>query len=130
MKKLIALASCVALAACAQGEDDAAVEADAATTAEAPAEESMAGTYEATMADGTVVTTIVDEDGNYVDRVDGARVEMGTVAMVNGQTCFNSSEEGSAPDCWTDGEKAEDGSWTATNDDGESVTVRKVETAS
>ncbi|MCB2082986.1 MAG: hypothetical protein H6920_04205 [Sphingomonadaceae bacterium] len=131
MKKLILMAGCAALAACSGAKEDAAPEGDAAaTTAEAPAEDSMAGTYEATAADGTVITTTIDAEGNYVDTVDGKQTGSGTVAVAkNGQTCFNSSEAGAAPECWTDGEKAEDGSWTATNDDGESVTVRKVEPA-
>ncbi|MDN3645303.1 hypothetical protein QWY75_03660 [Pontixanthobacter aestiaquae] len=127
MKKLIVLASCVALAACSKGEAPA--EPDAEVTAEAPtAEDSMAGTYESTMADGSKATTVITEDGKYTNTAADGTVTTGEVSQAaNGQTCFNSSEEGSAPECWTDGEPAEDGSWVATNDDGVSVTVRKME---
>ncbi len=127
MKKLIAIAGAAALAACSQGEAPAEEDANAAA-AEAPAEEeSMAGTYDVTAADGTVTATTIDADGNYTVTAGDEQVASGTVAVTNGQTCFNSSEEGSAPECWTDGEPAEDGSWVATSDDGETVTVKKRE---
>jgi len=126
MKKIMTLAACAALAACSQAEAPAEEEA----VVEAPVEEeSMAGAFEATAEDGSTSTTVLDADGNYTETAADGTVSSGTVAMVNGQTCFNSSEEGAAPDCWTDGEAAEDGSWVATNDDGVSVTVRKVEAA-
>lgn len=124
MKKIIVLAGCAVLAACSGGETPA--EPDAETmTAEAPAEDSMAGTYDVTNADGSTGTTTIDADGNYTSTAADGTVATGTVARVNGQTCFNSSEEGSAPDCWTDGEPAADGSWVATSDDGVKVTVRQ-----
>ena len=126
MKKIIVLASCLALAACSKG--DAPAEPDAEVTAETPAAaDSMAGTYEATAADGSKSTTVMAEDGSYTETAADGTVTTGTVAMVKDQTCFNSSAEGAAPSCWTDGEPAEDGSWVATNDDGVAVTVRKVE---
>ena len=125
MKKIVVLASCIALAACSKG--DAPAEPDAEVTAETPvAEESMAGTYEATAADGSKSTTVMGDDGSYSETAADGTVTTGTVAMVKDQTCFNSSEEGAAPECWTDGEPAEDGSWVATSDDGVEVTIRKV----
>ncbi len=131
MKKLIALASCVALAACSQGEADAPAEGetDATMTAEAPAAvdgDTMAGTYDVTAADGTTFTASLNADGTYTDTAaDGSVMESGTFVETNGQTCFNSSEEGAAPNCWTVGEPAEDGTISATNDDGETVTMTK-----
>ena len=125
MKKLIAIAGFAALAACSQGEAPAEQETVAATE-EAPAEDSMAGTYDVTASDGSVSTTTIDADGNYVTTsADGTETERGTMVQTNGQSCFNSAEEGSAPDCWTDGEPAADGSWVATSDAGETVTVMK-----
>ena len=121
MKKLITLAACATLAACSQAEAPAEEEA----AVEAPAEESMVGTYDATWADGTVRTTTIDADGNFVNMEGDTEIGRGTVAAVNGQTCFNSAEEGSAPVCYTDSEPAEDGSWVATADDGTEVTVMK-----
>ncbi|MFZ1742480.1 MAG: hypothetical protein WAT93_06475 [Pontixanthobacter sp.] len=129
MKKLFVIAGVVALAACSKAE--APVEADKTETAAAvaPAEESMAGTYDVTNADGTTGSTTVDADGNYVDMVDGKETARGTIKVTKGQTCFNSSEKGSAPECWTDGEPAADGSWVSTSDEGVKVTVKKREVA-
>lgn len=124
MKKLILIAGCVSLAACSQGEAPA--EADKEMmAAETAAEETLVGTYDATGADGVTSVTTVDTEGNYTVTVDGAEVEAGTVVETADQTCFNSSEEGSAPECWTDGEPAEDGSWVATSDDGATMTITK-----
>lgn len=125
MKKLIAIAGCAILAACSQGEAPAEQETVVAAE-EAPAEDSMAGSYDVTASDGSVSTTTIDADGNYVTTsADGTETERGTMVQTNGQTCFNSAVEGSAPDCWTDGEPAADGSWVATSDAGETVTVMK-----
>lgn len=129
MKKLTMIAGCVSLAACSGADAPAEGEAETGTeavTAEATAAEGLLGTYEVTNADGTVGTTTFDAEGGYVSMANGAETGRGTVAMVNGQTCFNSAEEGSAPECWTDGEPAEDGSWVSTSDDGETVTVKKM----
>lgn len=126
------IAGCVSLAACSGADAPAEGEADTEiVTAEATATEGLLGAYEVTYADGTIGTTTFDADGGYVSTAsDGTENGSGTVAMVNGQTCFNSAEEGSAPECWTDGEPAEDGSWVSTSDDGETVTVRKMADAS
>lgn len=124
MKKLILIAGCVSLAACSQS--DAPAEAEKEMMApEAVAEDTLAGTYDATGADGVTSVTTIDAEGNYTVSVDGAEVESGTVVETASQTCFNSAEEGSAPECWTDGEPAEDGSWVATSDDGATMTVKK-----
>lgn len=131
MKKLTMIAGCVSLAACSGADAPAEGEADTEiVSAEAPASEGLLGTYEVTNADGTVGTTTFDAEGGYISMADDAETGRGTVAMVNGQTCFNSAEEGSAPECWTDGEPAEDGSWVSTSDDGETVTVKKMAEAS
>ena len=129
MNKIIVLASCIALAACSKGEAPAESDSDTAPEAVAASEDSMAGTYEATYDDGTKSMTVMTDDGKYTETGADGKVTTGEISMVNGQTCFNSSEEGSAPECWTDGDPAEDGSWVATNDDGVKVTVRKVEDA-
>jgi len=121
MKKFVTLAACAALAACSQAEAPAEEEA----AVEAPAEESMAGTYDATNADGTTTTTVIDADGNFTTTSGDEELASGTVVATNDQTCFNSSEEGSAPVCYTDGEPAEDGSWVATADDGTELTVSR-----
>lgn len=127
MKKLIALAACVTLAACNNAETEAPTDDTATmTTGDAPAPmaaDSMAGTYDATYADGRVTSTTIDDQGGYVTMENGAEIERGTVVETNGQTCYNSAAEGAAPKCWTQGEPAQDGSFIATSDDGEQITV-------
>lgn len=124
MKKLILIAGCVSLAACSQG--DAPAEADKEMmAAENTTEETLAGTYDSTDSQGQVSVTTIDAEGNYTVSIDGAEVATGTAVVTKDQTCFNSAEEGAAPDCWTDGEPAEDGSWVATSDSGTTVTVMK-----
>lgn len=125
MRLLIAFASCIALAACTQAE---APEADDATEETAAAEtvQTGAGLYEATAADGTTMQSRLNEDGTYQDTgADGAILESGTWKSADNRTCFD-PEGDKAEYCFTDGERAEDGSFTATPDEGEAIMVRPV----
>lgn len=97
------------------------------TVAAAPtvANGSAPGTYEATAADGTVMTTVINADGTYSDTdADGKLVAEGTWAVTDGKTCFTPTTEGVEAMCFTETAPAEDGSFTATPDKGEPVTVR------
>lgn len=134
MRKLILvsapLALPIALAACSQGPaetEEAApevVEEVAMTTANG----SAAGTFTVTTADGEAGgNSMLNADGTYQDmNADGTIASEGTWEVVDGKTCFTASEEGSEAVCWSEGEPGEDGSFTATNDAGESVTVTPV----
>jgi hypothetical protein len=126
MKKLIAAASVLAIAACAEpAPTEEAPEEVVEETAEAPG---GPGTYEVTYADGSVGMLTTTEDGTFTATL-GEESGSGTVSEVDGKVCFD--PEGDDPEqptnCWTTGEVAEDGSWTSTSDDGETVTVRPVE---
>ena len=128
MKKLLIAASILTLAACAEPAQQEEAPVDTAE-AEAPtptvANGSPPGTYEATAADGTVVTTVINADGTYSDSAsDGTVLAEGNWAVVDGKTCFTPSGEGSATMCFTESEPAEDGSFIATPDEGDPVTVR------
>lgn len=128
MKKLIAIASIAALAACQSEPAEEPVAEE--TVTEAPeavtvANGSAPGTYEATAADGTVMTTVINEDGTYTDSdAEGNVVAEGNWAVVDGKTCFTPTTEGVEAMCFTESEPAEDGSFTATPDEGDPVTVR------
>lgn len=129
MKKWIAAASMVAIAACSAP----APTEEAAETTEAPAEETAAipggpGTYEVTYADGSVGMLTTAEDGTFSATV-GEESGTGTITEVDGKVCFDSEGDEEGATCWTNSEVAEDGSWTSTSDDGETVTVRPVEAA-
>ena len=128
MKRLVLVAVLAgALAACG----DAAEEADEPVNEEPPAavaEESSAGTYDVTMADGTKFTSVLNADGTYQDTgADGAETEKGTWEdRDDGKTCFDSEGGDDTVICFTVGETAADGSQVATPDDGtDPLTIKK-----
>ena len=102
-------------------EETAAAEASAVTAANG----SPVGAYEATAADGTVTTTTLNADGTYTDvDAEGNTLAAGTWAVTDGKTCFTPTTEGVTPMCYTESAPAADGSFTATPDEGEPVTVK------
>ena len=120
----LALVPLTVLAACSSepAEEPVAEETVAAVTA---ANGSPAGAYEATAADGTVTTTTLNADGTYTDvDAEGTTVAEGTWAVTDGKTCFTPTTEGVTPMCYTESAPAADGSFTATPDEGDPVTVR------
>ena len=123
MKKWIALASVAALAACQQAEAPA--EEEAMEEAAAPAANEGPGTFEVTYADGSVGTVTTTAEGTFTATL-GDQSGTGTVAQVDGKLCFD--PEGDDPEqptrCWTNSEVGDDGTWTSTSDDGETVTVK------
>jgi len=128
MRKLAIVASLAALAACnpAPKEEPAATET-AAPEAAAPtvANGSGPGTYIVTAPDGTESTSVINADGTYTDMAaDGTVSAEGTWAVTDGKTCFTPKGEGATTECYTESAPAEDGSFTATGDDGTTVTVR------
>ena len=131
MKKFLIIAACGALAACGSNEAEEPVEpidttTQAGTTDTATAGQ-MAGTYEMTMDDGTVVRQQVNADGTYVDTdLQGNELERGTWRQQGSQLCYDDAGPG-AEECWTGGTPGADGSFEATGADGTSITVRRVE---
>lgn len=128
MKRLLMVSLVGTMAAC-QPEPAAEPVAEEATEA-APvtvANGTPVGTFEATAADGSVGTTVINADGTYTDTdSDGNLVAEGTWAVVDGKTCFTPTTEGQKSMCFTETAPAEDGSFTATPDEGDPVTVRPV----
>ena len=130
MKKFLIIAACGALAACGSNDAEEPVEpidttATAGTTDTATTGQ-MAGTYEMTMDDGTVVRQRVNADGTYVDTdMQGNELERGTWRQQGSQLCYDDAGPG-AEECWTGGTPGADGSFEATGADGTSITVRRV----
>lgn len=77
------------------------------------------------MADGTTGTSLLNADGTSQSMdAEGNVVEESTWAVVDGKTCFTSmGEAGEEVECWTESEPDETGTFTATSDAGEVVTV-------
>jgi hypothetical protein len=129
MKRLAIIAGITMLAACGpapkQDEPAAAETTAAEPAAMTTANGSAAGTYLVTNADGSEGTSMLNADGTYTDMAaDGSVASEGTWAVTDGKTCFTSKEEGATPVCWTEAAPGDDGSFTATSDSGETVTVR------
>ncbi len=130
MRKLILLAAPFALAACAQEAE--VEETDAIETMEAEAVTTANGTVtpmraNVSNADGPQGISTVNADGTFQDLdADGELVAEGTWTVTDGKTCFAPTTEGAEGQCWTESEAAEDGSFTATSDDGEEVTVTPI----
>lgn len=127
---VLALVPLTILAACSsEPAEEPATEDVAEEIAEAPAmtaaNGSPAGTYEVTAADGTVTSSTLNADGTYVDTgADGSVLAEGTWAVVDGKTCFTPVTEGEETMCYTETAPGADGSFTATPDEGDPVTVR------
>lgn len=127
MKKFVLLAAaCAAAAACSQTAEEPAppAETTAAEPTTAAADQGVTpGTYDVKMADGSVATTTINADGSYVDTGPEGEQVRGAYARKDGRDCFDPA--GDDPEmCWTVGETAADGSFTATSADGETtVTV-------
>lgn len=121
------LVGLVALAACSKPAPAPAPEPAAEETAAAPAvaNGSGPGTYEVVSADGSIGTSIINADGTYSDMdADGKVIAEGTWAVTDGKTCFTPTTEGVEAMCFTESAPAADGSFTATPDKGDPVTVR------
>jgi hypothetical protein len=136
MRSLVLIAATVALSACSQGADETPAPAETTDAAAAPADAAgatggtsalaaadAAGTYTVTWADGTTTSTTINADGTYVDMMGDEETARGVWAVKEGKSCL--TPEGGAELCWTDSAPAADGSWTATADDGTTVTVVK-----
>jgi hypothetical protein len=128
LRNLLLIAAPLALAACAEepaevaptAEDTVATEPLAMVTANGTAP----GTFMVTAADGTTTTTILNEDGTYLDLAeDGSTVAEGSWSVVDDKTCFMPVTEGVETMCYSESEPGTDGSFTATPDEGEPVTV-------
>lgn len=133
MNRLILIAALgLGLAACNNASEDtdttseeAAAPAETATPVMVTANGSDPGTYEVTAADGTKSTSTLNADGTYQDTAaDGTVSATGKWSVVDGKTCFDPDGDETAT-CYTETAPGADGTFTATPDEGEPVTVKK-----
>ncbi len=85
----------------------------------------MAGIYEVTAEDGTVVRQSVEADGTYTETVDGTEIERGTWHQKNDQMCFDPVGD-TIEQCYTGGLPGSDGSFDVEMDAG-TASVRRVD---
>lgn len=122
MRSIVLLAALAALGACSQ----AAEESDDTATAEATAAAgTMAGTYEFEL-DGKKTTSVLMADGMYTDTQDGTVTESGTWTERDGKTCFKPAGDDATETCFTTTAPDAEGVFTATPDEGEPLTIRKI----
>lgn len=128
MKKLILVAMVGTLAACQPEPAEEPATEETAAEAETPvtvANGTAPGSFDVTAADGSMMTATINADGTYKDvGADGKVIEEGTWEVKDGKTCFSPTTEGAKPMCWTETEPGADGSFTATPDEGDPVTVK------
>jgi hypothetical protein len=134
---LLVAAAIAALGGCQKpattsNETNETAAANSAATAPAPAPAAMVtangstpGTYEVTTKDGKKGHTVLNADGTYVDTDPSGKETKGAWNVTGGKTCFD-PEGAEGPACYTEGAVGADGSFTATSDKGEKVTVKKV----
>jgi uncharacterized cupin superfamily protein len=132
-RTLLVAAATAALIGCQKAADQsdqapsntAATPAAPAPAAMVTANGSMPGTYEVTMKDGTKAQSTLRADGTFVDTdANGKQTDTGTWNVTNGKTCFK--PQGKAETCYKETAVAADGSFTATPDKGDPVTVKKI----
>ena len=104
MRKFLMIAACGALAACGSNEAETTTEpaepmdTTVAQTDTASASQ-MAGTYEMTMEDGTVMRQQINADGTYVDSdVSGNELSRGTWRQQGDQLCLDEQQASVAVD--------------------------------
>jgi hypothetical protein len=137
-KMFLLAAAAVSLAGCQKaatptdnGASNAAASNTAATNSAAPAATAMAtangsppGTYDVTDKKGTKSQAKLMADGTYVDTdAKGKEIDKGTWNVTGGKTCFTPT--GKTAECFKETAVGADGSFTATSDKGETVTVKK-----
>lgn len=118
------VATTMLLAACSgqQAEDTLNTEEDVPFVT---ANGSPAGIYEVSGADGAVSIVTLNADGTYSQITpEGTNAAQGTLDVVDGKTCFKVHSPGAVPLCYTETAASADGSYTATPDGGEPLTVR------
>lgn len=127
MRTILLATALLTLGACQKAEAPApAPEETAAAAPSGTASGSIAGTYEETGADGKTVTTVIKEDGSYTESIEGNVTESGTWSSKDGKDCFDPEGDTAPTRCFTTSEMAPDGTFTATPEKGEPITVKKV----
>ena len=122
MKAYLALSAALAFAACSPAADP---EAEVPVDEVAAYDGSVApGDYSVDDGEGTSPFSI-DADGNWNGVDDEGNPNEGTSESVDGKICFTTAGDDVAR-CWLNEAPGEDGSFTSTSDEGETVTVTPI----
>jgi len=127
-------ASILALAACSQAEAPEPVEEEAVEAAPAAVDGGpLAGSYNTVDADGQAAVWALAEDGTFTLSAEGVDPVSGTYTNTSGDEgdtfCADPEGDDAGETCWAISEPAEDGSWTATAEDGSVLNVTRADAA-
>ena len=127
-------ASIIALAACSQAEAPAPVEEEAVEAAPAAIDGGpLAGSYNTVDGDGQAAIWNLADDGTFTLSAEGVDPVTGTYTNTSGEGgdtfCADPAGDDAGETCWAIGEPGEDGSWTATAEDGSVLTVTRADAA-
>ncbi|WP_338244823.1 hypothetical protein [Aurantiacibacter hainanensis] len=122
MRSIVTLFAATLVISCAEEPETEVDEpADVAATT---ANGSPPGTYYVAADDGTASLVTLHADGTYSQITpEGTYPAQGTFEVVDGKTCFKVRQVGAETLCYTETQRAADGSYTATPDGGEALTV-------
>jgi hypothetical protein len=128
MRTIMIFAAVAALGACSKpAEEPAATEPTAAATeAAAEASQSPAGDYTFVDKDNKQGKLTIAADNTYSVTMPDGTASKGVVSDKDGKACYDPEGDKDPTVCWTNGKPAEDGTWQATNDAGDVVTVTRV----
>lgn len=134
MKKIILAASILGLAACSQPEEAAPVEEEVAEAAPLGIDGGpLAGSYSTVDADGQSAIWELAEDGTFTLTAEGVDPVTGTYTNTSGDDgdtfCADPEGDDAGETCWAISPPGEDGSWTATAEDGSVLTVNRANAA-
>jgi len=133
MKKILISASILALAACSQPEEPAPIEEEVAEAPAAVDGGPLAGSYNTVDADGQSAVWTLAEDGTFTLAAEGVDPVSGTYTNTTGEDgdtfCADPEGDEAGETCWAISTPAEDGSWTATAEDGSVLTVNRTDAA-
>jgi len=138
MKNVLLVAAAIAaLGGCQKpattsNETNETAAANSAATSPAPAAAAIVtangstpGTFEVTTKDGAKGKAVLMADGTYLDTDPKGKETKGAWNVTGGKTCFD-PDGAEGPTCYAETPVGADGSFTATPDKGDPVTVKKV----
>lgn len=131
MRIVLVIAAVAALGACSKPAEEAAAPATTAAAAEAaPAAAAIiqAGEYTFVDKDKKQGTLSIAADNTYSVTWPDGTTQKGSASEKDGKGCYDPEGDKDATLCWKNDPPAADGTWTATSDDGQVVTVTRVST--
>lgn len=131
MRIVIAIAAVAALGACSKPAEETTAPATTPAAAEAaPAAVAIiqAGEYTFLDKDKKQGTLSIAADNTYSVTWPDGTAQKGVASEKDGKGCYDPEGDKDPTLCWKSDPPAADGTWTATSDDGQVVTVTRVST--